>query len=149
MSYERTFDDGYSISCDKAKLDRTVIHNFLAGCYWAMNIPRRLVDKSIEHSLCFGVYHRARQVGFARVISDYATFAYLADVFIIETERGKGLSQRLMEAIMSHPELQGLRRWQLVTRDAHSLYQQFGFETLKTPERHMEIAVPNAYLHLS
>lgn len=127
------------ITDDLARLDLGVIHKFLASCYWAEGIPFDVMRRSIENSLPFGVYDGNNQVGFARVVSDYATFAYLGDVFILESHRGRGLSKRLMEVIMTHPKLQGLRRWHLVTRDTHSLYRQFGFSDLKNPAMHMEI----------
>ena|ERR1700739_1370236 len=137
----------YSISTDKTKLQLDVVYNYLSvESYWAKNIPLETVKKSIEGSLCFGVYFKDKQVGFARVISDYATFAYLADVFILEPHRGKGLSKKLMVEIMKHPKLQGLRRFSLATRDAHSLYAQFGFKPLAKPESIMEIKFDNFYL---
>src|SRR5215469_18411989 len=117
----------YLVSTDPARLDLDVIHSYLAGSYWAEGIPRELVARSIENSLCFGVFRGEDQVGFARVVSDYATFAYIGDVFILAQHRGRGLGKFLMECVMKHPELQGLRRWSLVTRDAHGLYKQFGF----------------------
>ena len=135
----------YIFSTDKKKLDIKVIHDFLSGSYWAKNIPIEIVQRSIENSLCFGVYHNDKQVGFARVVSDYATFGYLADVFISEEHRGKGLSKKLMEHIVSHPQLQGLRRFCLGTRDAHKLYEPFGFSVIKTPERFMEILHSDFY----
>jgi GNAT superfamily N-acetyltransferase len=133
------------ISTDPAKLDRALVHSFLASSYWAGGIPREVVDRSIEGSLCFGLYEGDRQVGFARVISDYATFAYVADVFVLESHRGRGLATRLMEAILAHPKLQGLRRWMLVTRDAHPLYRKTGFRDLEHPERIMEMTFPGIY----
>lgn len=136
----------FSISTDKSKLDLDVIHNFLSSnSYWAENIPLSVVQKCIENSFCFGVYEGEKQVGFARVITDYSTFAYFSDVFILEEYRGLGLGMWLIETMMSHPELQGLRRWMLATKDAHWLYRQFGFEELKTPEWFMEICNPNIY----
>lgn len=134
-----------TISTDKTRLDLTVIHGFLSRSYWAEGVPVEIIRRAIEHSLCFGVYDGAQQVGFARVISDYATFAYLADVFILEAWRGRGLSKRLRREIMNHPDLQGLRRFALVTKDAHGLYQQFGFTELAHPERHLEIVRPEIY----
>lgn len=119
----------FLISTDKSKLDLDVIHEFLSReSYWAAGIPRETVARSIENSLCFGVYDNARQIGFARVITDFATYAYVADVFILEHYRERGLGKELMSSIMSHPKLQGLRRWSLGTRDAQGLYAQFGFE---------------------
>ncbi len=134
----------YTISTDRAKLDLDVIHRFLSTeSYWAVGRPREVIQRSIEHSLPFGVYHGERQVGFARVVTDYATFAWIADVFVLAPERGKGLSKWLMEVILAHPQLQGFRRWTLATRDAHGLYAQFGFAPLKRPERFMERPDPN------
>jgi len=130
---------GCLVSTDPARLDRDVIYGFLSRAYWSEGIPRAVLERAICNSLCFGVYAAGRQVGFARVISDRATYAYIADVFILESHRGRGFSKRLMETIMSHPDLQGLRRWCLGTRDAHGLYAQFGFGPLKMPERNMEI----------
>ena len=136
----------FLISTDPASLDRNVIHRFLTNCYWAKGIPREVVERSIEHSLCFGVYDDAgAQVGFARVISDYATFAYIADVFVLESHRGRGLGKELMECIRQHPLLQGLRRWNLSTKDAHGLYAQYGFVPPASPERYMEIFRPHMY----
>ncbi len=133
------------ISDDPARLDLAVIHKFLASCYWAEGIPFDVMRRSIENSLTFGVYDGGNQVGFARVISDCATFAYLADVFILESHRGRGLAKRLMEVIMAHPKLHGLRRWHLVSRDAHGLYRQFEFSQLQNPSLHMEIWKPGIY----
>jgi GNAT superfamily N-acetyltransferase len=144
MSYERYKND-YCISTDKSRLDIHIIHNFLKASYWAAGIPLETVEHSIAGSLCFGVYHASEQIGFARVISDLATFAYLADVFILEAYRGQGLSKWLLETMMSHPDLHGLRRWMLATRDAHELYRKFGFETVKSPDRWMEIHHPEIY----
>jgi GNAT superfamily N-acetyltransferase len=131
--------DDYTISTDKKKLDLDVIHHFLSqDSYWALNIPRELVQRAIDNSLCFGIYHQGQQVGFARVISDLATFAYLCDVFIVPSHRGKGLSKFLVETISNYPDLQGLRRWMLVTQDAHTLYAQFGFTPLDKPDLYMQ-----------
>ena len=138
--------DDYTISTDKSKLDISYIHQYLSrDSYWAAGVPVEVVKRSIEGSICFGVYHLNSQIGFARLITDCATFAYLADVFIDELYRGKGLSKWLMETIMAHPELQGLRRCMLATRDAHSLYAQYGFVPLTFPERWMQIHVPDRY----
>ena len=134
-----------SISTDPARLDRALIREFLAQSYWAPGIPRDVVDRSIEGSLCFGLYDAGRQVGFARVITDYATYAYVADVFVLESHRGRGLALWLMEAIRAHPRLQGLRRWNLVTRDAHALYRRAGFRDAEFPERYMEIVDREIY----
>ena len=136
----------FLISTDRARLDLTVIHGFLTSCYWSKGIPREVVARSIEHSLCFGIYDgSAAQVGFARVVSDYETVAYLGDVFVLESYRGRGLSKWLMECVMQHPALQNLRRWILLTRDAHGLYSQFGFTPIEMPERYMELHRPNVY----
>ena len=135
----------YLISTDKNRLDLTRVHGYLTTSYWAAGIPFEVVKKSIEHSLNFGVYYGERQVGFARVITDYATFAYIGDVFILEEFRGRGLSKWLMEVIADHPELQGLRRWLLLTRDAHGLYEKTGFIKPKMPERYMEKHLADAY----
>ena len=134
-----------TVTCDPAKLDRAMIAEFLASSYWAKGIPSVTVEKSLEHSLCFALLDGSRQVGFARVISDYATIAFLNDVFVLPEYRGRGLSKWLMECIISHPELQGLRRWMLATRDAHRLYEKFGFTSLKKPEVFMERHDPNVY----
>jgi len=133
------------ISCDRQKLDVKRIHAFLTRSYWAERVSLELVERSIENSIPFGVYAGGDQVGFARVISDRASYAYLADVYIEEAYRGRGLSKLLMRAVMGHPELQGLRRWILGTRDAHGLYRQFGFTELQRPERWMEKAEAGLY----
>lgn len=138
-------EDSVMVSTDKALLDIAFIHSFLTRSYWAEQIPVETVRRSIEHSLCFGIYEGGRQLGFARVVTDYATFAYLADVFVDEAHRGRGLSKRMMQQIMAYPQLQGLRSWFLVTRDAHGLYQQFGFTVRANPERLMGIVDPDVY----
>jgi len=136
----------FLISTDRERLNLAVIHGFLTNCYWAKGISRDVVARSIEHSLCFGIYDGGgAQAGFARVVSDYATVAYLGDVFVLESHRGRGLSKWLMECVMQHPALQNLRRWILLTRDAHGLYSQFGFTPIETPERYMELHRPNVY----
>jgi GNAT superfamily N-acetyltransferase len=150
----------FVISTDRARLDLDVIHGFLTNCYWAKGIPREVVERSIEHSLCFGIYHEADenssllaeparsgapQVGFARVITDFATVAYLGDVFVLETYRGRGLSKWMTECVMQYPSLQGLRRWILLTRDAHGLYAKSGFTPLKAPDRYMELHRADIY----
>jgi GNAT superfamily N-acetyltransferase len=137
--------NGYTISTDKTRLDIPGIHAFLLESYWASGIPLEIVARSIENALCFGVYHDGRQIGFARVISDFATFAYLGDVFILAPHRGKGLAKWLLACIRSHPDLQGLRRWLLATRDAHGLYAQFGFTPLDRPEIFMELVDLDVY----
>lgn len=136
----------YEISTDAHRLDVEVIHKFLSeDGYWSPGIPRALVEQAIANSLCFGVYHRTAQVGFARVVTDRSTFALLADVFILEAHRGKGLSKGLMRGIVGHPDLQGLRRFLLVTTDAHGLYSQFGFQPVGNPARFMEVLRPDVY----
>jgi GNAT superfamily N-acetyltransferase len=139
-----------TVSDDPARLDLDVVHGYLARSYWAAGIPRALVERSLAHSLCFGLYlpgeRGERQAGFARVVTDRATFAYLCDVFVLEEERGRGLARLLVECIHAHPELQGLRRWLLVTRDAHGLYERFGWHVTPEPRQHMEIVVRDAYL---
>ena len=136
----------FLISTDRSRLDLNVIYSFLTNCYWAKGIPREVIARSIEHSLCFGIYDGGgAQAGFARVVSDYATVAYLGDVFVLESFRGRGLSKWMMECITQHPALQNLRRWILLTRDAHGLYSQFGFTPIEAPERYMELHRPNVY----
>jgi GNAT superfamily N-acetyltransferase len=135
----------FEITTAPERLEIDAVHDFLTRSYWASGIPRSTVEKSMRNSLCFGLFHGKAQVGFARVISDRATFAYLADVFVLPEYRGRGLAKWLMECIMAHPELQGLRRWLLVTRDAHGLYEKFGFKPLARPERLMEIHTPGIY----
>lgn len=135
----------FSVSTDPVRLDLDAIHAFLSRSYWATGIPRSVVERSIQGSLCFGVYAAGQQVGFARVITDEATYAYLADVYVLQEYRGQGLARWLMEVIMAHPALQGLRRFTLVTRDAHGLYSRFGFRPLQNPENHMEVRRADAY----
>jgi GNAT superfamily N-acetyltransferase len=128
----------FEVTTDRDRLEIQTIHDFLAlESEWARGIAREIVERSIEHSLCFGVFHRNRQVGFARVITDCATIAYLGDVFILKDYRGRGLAKWLMECVVAHPALQGLRRWILVTADAHDLYRKYGFTPLARPERLM------------
>jgi GNAT superfamily N-acetyltransferase len=137
----------FTITCDPARQDLRVIAQFLAASYWAKGIPQDTVAKSLENSLCFSLLGDGdRQIGFARIISDYATIAYLGDVFVLPEYRRQGLAKWLMECVVSHPQLQGLRRWILGTRDAHGLYAQFGFMPLKSPETFMERRDPNVYL---
>ncbi len=142
--------DEFVISTDPARLNVGVIHEFLRHSYWAQNIPREVVERAIENSLVFGLYEREyeheRQIGFARVVTDRATFAYLCDVFVVEKSCGRGLGQWLVHTIMSHPEAQGLRQWLLATHDAHTLYAKFGFTGLQNPERLMQIVVPDIYV---
>lgn len=134
------------ITTDRARLDIDFIHRWLSEeAYWSHGIPRALVERAIASSLCFGAFEDGRQIGFARVVTDYATFGYIADVFVIESHRGRGASTKLMHAIRTHPELLCLRRWHLVTRDAHGLYAKHGFTLLGSPERHMEAVVKDPY----
>lgn len=134
--------DRFTISTDPARLNLDVICAFLARSYWAGDRPRETTQRAVEHSLCFGVYDGEQQIGFARVVTDYATFAWLADVFIEEEYRGRGLGKWLVEVILSCPELQSVPRWLLATRDAHELYRRFGFAALSAPERRMELNLP-------
>jgi GNAT superfamily N-acetyltransferase len=138
--------ENFIISTDKARLQPEAIQKFLSEeSYWAKSRTFEQTLRAIENSICFGLYLDDRQIGFARVVSDQATFAYLGDVYILEDFRGQGLSKWLMETIISYPDLQGLRRWLLATRDAHGLYAQYDFTALKVPERWMERTAPNAY----
>jgi GNAT superfamily N-acetyltransferase len=139
----------YTFTMDKRDLDVAAIHAYLTRSYWSAGVPRTIVERAIANSLCFGVLHRKDQVGFARVITDKATFAYLADVYILEAHRGKGLSKRLLEFIQGHEDLRGLRRFMLATHDAHGLYRQFGFKELANPSRMMEIVNPDIYKQMN
>jgi hypothetical protein len=138
-------EHGFVFSTDKAKLNLPYVHNFISQSYWAQGIPIHLIEQCVQNSLCFGIYKGDQQVGFARVITDYTTFAYLADVFVDEAYRGKGLSKSLMKFIFSFEEFKLLRRFILATRDAHGLYSQFGFTPLKAPDKFMEIHRPDVY----
>jgi GNAT superfamily N-acetyltransferase len=134
----------FEISDERARLDIKIIHKFLSTeSYWAIGRDVEVVQRSIDNSLPFGVYKAGEQVGFARVVTDYATFAWIADVFIVEEYRGQGLSKWLVEVMLEHPKLQGFRRWVLATKDAHELYRKYGFHDLKRPERWMERPDPN------
>ena len=136
----------FEISTDRRRLDVEMIHRFLVEeSYWAQTRTLEQTKTAIQNSLCFGVYLGGRQIGFARVVTDHATFAYVGDVFVLEEFRGRGLSKRLMDEMVAHPDLQGLRRWVLATRDAHGLYEQFDFSALKFPDRWMEKTAPDAY----
>lgn len=138
--------DGYRFSCVLEEMDVDVIHGFVSDSYWAKGIPKELLKRAIENSLCFGIFTNAgEQVAFARMITDSATFAYLADVFVLEAHRGKNLSKWLMQSVLEHPGLQNLRRMVLATRDTHGLYQQFGFTELSNPSTFMELWQPNVY----
>jgi GNAT superfamily N-acetyltransferase len=134
-----------TVSTDRSRLDLDVIHSFLTRSYWAAGIPLETVRRSLAHSLCFGLYDGDAQVGLARVVSDYATFAYLADVFVLESHRGRGLGAWIVGCAMAHPDLGGLRVWRLATRDAHGLYRRFGFGPPLRPETHMEILDTDVY----
>ena len=133
---------GLVVTTDPERLDVPAIHAFLATSYWAKGRTRAVVEKSIRGSLCFALLEGDNQIGFARAVTDRATFAYLADVYVLESHRGRGLATWLMQCVTSHPDLQGLRRFALVTEDAHALYRKFGFAALAQPERHMEIYRP-------
>ncbi len=136
----------YVVSDDPERLDRAAVHRFIAGrSYWAEGIPAELLARAIDHSLCFGLFHDGRQLGFARVVTDRATFGYLCDVFIEESRRGEGLGRWLVGCVLEHPDLQGLRRLALMTRDAHSLYADFGFRPMADPGRYLEIHRPDVY----
>ena len=137
--------DGFTVSTDPARLDVDAIHAFLTTAYWCEGIPRETVARSLAGSLNFGLYQADRQIGLARVITDSTTFPYLCDVYVLPEFRGRGLGHWLMEQVMTHHDLQGLRRFSLVTRDAHELYRAFGFTEVKSPERHMEIVRPGLY----
>jgi len=138
--------DGFTVDTDPARVDLDVVHAFLSTCYWAEGVPRDVVARSLEGSLNFGVYAAdGAQVGFARAVTDRATFAYLADVFVLEAWRGRGLSKWLVECVVAHPDLQGLRRWVLLTRDAHGLYRRYGFTEIASPDRWMHRWDPEVY----
>jgi len=141
--------DGFTVATDPARLDVDAIHAFLTTSYWSEGIPRDIVERALRGSLCFGLYQGEeegeRQVGLARVVTDAATFAYLCDVYVLPELRGRGLGRWLMACVMEHPDLQGLRRFNLVTRDAHELYRPFGFTEIRNPDRHMEIVRPGLY----
>lgn len=135
----------YEFSSDNAKMDVLAIHAYLSQSYWAKDISLAVVEKSVKNSLCFGVFLDQHQVGFARVITDSATFAYLADVYILASHRGRGLSKKLLEMVVEHPDLQGLRRTVLATKDAHGLYEKYGFSKLADPDLFMEQWNPDIY----
>ena len=140
------YKDDCCISTDKSKLDLKAVHHFLATqSYWCLNIPFEKVATAAANSLCFGLYCKDQQIGYARIITDYATVAYLGDVYVLPEFRGRGLSKWLLQTIMSYPELQGLRRWILATRDAHGLYQQFGWQPFANPEKWMEVHHKDVY----
>jgi GNAT superfamily N-acetyltransferase len=133
------------VTTDPARIDRELVYRFLSQSYWSQGLPRQVFERSLAGALCFSLYDGEAQVGFARVVTDRATFAYLADVFVLETHRGRGLGKLLMETIVAHPELQGLRRWVLATRDAHGLYLKYGFTSLDQPDRFMQRWDPDVY----
>jgi GNAT superfamily N-acetyltransferase len=135
----------YTLTTDPERVDIDALHAFLTRSYWAANIPRDVVERSVRHSLNFTLLHERNQVGFTRVVTDYATFAYVGDVYVLEAHRGRGLSRWMMETVVAYPELQGFRRWSLLTRDAHGLYARVGFTPLAAPERWMERWTPDAY----
>ena len=136
----------YEVTTDPSRFDLDLIHRFLSTeSYWAKGIPREVVERSIENALCFAVFSGKDQAAFARVVTDYAVFAYVGDVFVVNEHRGRGVAKLIMEAIRTHPRLQTLRRWHLLTYDAHGLYRQFGFHELEKPARHMEITVHDPY----
>jgi GNAT superfamily N-acetyltransferase len=135
----------YDISTDPTRLDLDAIHAFLSTTYWSPGVPKALVARAIANSLCFGVFHEGAQVGFARVVTDRTTFAYLADVYVLEAHRGQGLAHRIVEQVKAHPDLRGLRRMMLATRDAHALYAKSGFRPLAAPQLFMEIHDPLAH----
>ena len=140
-------ENDFIFSDDKRRIDVKMVHSYLAyESYWAKNISISLVQKSIDHSLCFGIYRKQEQIGFARWITDEATFGYLCDVFVLPAFRGMGLSKKLLSFMMLHPALQRLRRYQLVTRDAHDLYKRFGFKTIAHPEQQMAIVMEKPYI---
>jgi GNAT superfamily N-acetyltransferase len=141
-----TAHGAYTISDDPARLDVRAMHAYLRRSYWSEDIPLEVIERAIRGSLCIGAYESGgAQVGLARFVSDFATFCYVCDVYVLEEHRGNGLSKAMMELAVRHPKLQGLRRWNLVTRDAHGLYEQFGFKPLANAERYMERAFPDIY----
>lgn len=145
MSHFERSKENYRISTDPTRFDIEAIHAYLVRSYWAEGIPRGVVERAIAGSLCFGLFDQERQIGFARVVTDRATFAYLCDVYVLEEYQGRGLGSWLMETVQSHPELQSLRRFVLVTRDAHRLYERFGFTAPRNPAGYMEITRPGIY----
>ena len=139
----------YSFSTDRAHMDIDTIHEFLVDSYWAKGIPKDLLQQAIDNSFCFGMIHATKLVAFGRFVTDYATFAYLADVFVVPAHRGKGLSKTMMAEVLARPEIQGLRRMLLVTRDAHGLYEKFGFEQVTDSRRFMQQVDPDIYTRIS
>lgn len=141
--------DNLIITTDPARQDVKAVHAFLSRSYWARQIPEEVVARSLQNSLCFGLFDGDAQIGLARVVTDYATFGYLCDVYVLETYRGRGLGKWLIECVMAHPQLQGLRRMNLVTNDAHGLYAPYGFRPVAKPENHMERHRPDIYRELA
>lgn len=141
--------DGYQVSTDPGRLNLPVVHGFLRTAYWSEGIPRDVIERAMAGSLNFGLYRGSEQIGYARVVTDRATFAWICDVFVLEAARGRGLGRWLMTCVMGHPALQGLRRWMLATADAHDLYREFGFEVPEDPERLMARRVQDIYKNLS
>ena len=137
--------DEFLVSTDRRRLDLDVVHDYLSQSYWAAGMPRETLERAIGNSLTFGIYHDERQVGFARVITDLATYAYLSDVFVLESHRGRGLSKWLMDCVLAHPDLQGLRRFALFTRDASGLYERYGFGPPRSASTYLERYTPNVY----
>ena len=136
---------GYELTDDPARIDAVAAHAYLSRSYWSPGIPLETVRRAVANSMCVAIYHHSKQVGFARVVTDRATFAYLADVYVLEEHRGKGLSKALVTALHDHPDLQGLRRWTLFTLDAHGVYERLGWTSLGHPERGMERLFPDVY----
>jgi GNAT superfamily N-acetyltransferase len=136
----------YEITSDKSRMNVKAAHAFLTQAYWSSGVPLSIVQKAFDNSLCFAALSEREQVGFARVVTDKATFAYLADVYVLQAHRGQGLAKRMVEAVQKHPDLQGLRRFMLATRDAHDLYSRFGFSPLSAPSRFMELHNPDVYV---
>ena len=138
---------GYTLSDDPARLDLEAMHAFLREAYWSRGLPRAVLERAVAGSLCIGAYEaRGAQVGFARFVTDYATFCYVCDVYVLDAHRGKGIARAMLDLALAHPRMQGLRRWMLVTRDAHALYEGCGFTPLAHPERHLEKSRPDFYL---
>ena len=146
MAFPSYHKDDFTVVTDPSKLDVVAIHRYLTRAYWSEGIPQHIGEKALANSLCFGLFQGTQQIGLARVVTDRATYAYLCDVYVLEEFRGKGLGVWLMECVTSHPDLQGLRRFSLATRDAHGLYEKFGFAALKKPQSLMEIVHHDIYL---
>ncbi len=135
----------YAVTTDPSRVDVDVVHGYLARAYWSQGIPREIVERAVPRSLCFTLLEGDRQIGFARVVTDHTTYAYICDVFVLESHQGKGLGTWLMQCVVKYPEIKGLRRCQLVTRDAHELYRRVGFTEISKPERHMELVAPGVH----